>query len=70
MSSSAAQTEASAYSIAEFCTRHRIGKTTYYELKNSGKGPLEMKIGSRVLISVEAAEAWRRRMEEETSSAL
>lgn len=66
MSSSAAATEADAYSIAEFCARNRISRTTYYTLKNEGKAPVEMKIGTRVLISVEAAAAWRRAREAET----
>lgn len=70
MSNSAAQqSEASAFSIAEFCSRHRISRTTYYALKKDGRAPLEMKIGTRVLISVEAAENWRRRVEAESSSA-
>jgi hypothetical protein len=43
----------------EFCQAHRIGRTTYHELKKSGKGPVEMRIGSRILISRESAAAWR-----------
>jgi predicted DNA-binding transcriptional regulator AlpA len=52
-----------AYSIGQFCAVHGICRTTYYKLRDSGKGPDEIKVGPRrVLISVEAAEAWLRRM--------
>jgi hypothetical protein len=43
----------------EFCAAHRIGRTTYHELRKSGKGPVEMRVGSRILISRESAAAWR-----------
>jgi hypothetical protein len=43
----------------EFCAAHRIGRTTYHELRKSGKGPVEMRIGSKILISRESAAAWR-----------
>jgi hypothetical protein len=43
----------------EFCAAHHIGRTTYHELRKSGKGPVEMRIGSKILISRESAAAWR-----------
>jgi predicted DNA-binding transcriptional regulator AlpA len=52
-----------AFSIDEFCTDHGISRATFYNLKKIGRAPLEMKIGARRLISVEAAAAWRRQME-------
>jgi hypothetical protein len=52
-----------AYSVDEFCRAHGICRASFYNLRKAGRGPTEMKIGSRTLISVEAAEAWRRRME-------
>lgn len=61
--------DADAYSIDEFCKRHGISRAKYYLLRGENRTPREMKIGSRVLISVEAAADWRRRMETETSAA-
>ncbi|WP_212566890.1 hypothetical protein [Aromatoleum tolulyticum] len=36
----------------------------FYKLMKSGHGPRIMKVGTRTLISVEAAADWRRQMEE------
>ena len=54
---------ADAYSIAEFCRRHAISESFYFALQAAGLGPRIMKVGSRVLISREAAAAWRRKRE-------
>jgi predicted DNA-binding transcriptional regulator AlpA len=59
----------SAFSVDEFCADHGISRATFYNIRSAGRGPAEMKIGTRTLISVEAAEAWRRRMEAETTAA-
>jgi hypothetical protein len=47
------------YSIVEFCNRHRITRQFYHRLRNRGLGPREMRLGRRVLITKEAAAAWR-----------
>lgn len=52
-----------ASSIDEFCTDHRISRAMFYKLLAEGKAPRVMKVGSRTLISIEAAAAWRARME-------
>lgn len=57
------ETSHDAFTVAEFCRRHRICKQTYYNLRNRGEGPTEMTIGRAVRISVEAAEQWRRERE-------
>jgi hypothetical protein len=49
----------------EFCAAHRIGRTMYHELRKSGKGPVEMRVGSRILISRESAAAWRAALDAE-----
>ncbi len=59
--------ERDAYTLEEFCARHAICRSTYYNLKADGKGPREAHAG-RILITREAAEAWRRARELETSS--
>lgn len=57
----------SAYTIAEFCAEHRVSRTHLYMMVKAGKGPRLMKLGRRVLISVEAAADWRRAVEAETT---
>jgi excisionase family DNA binding protein len=56
-----------AFSFEEFCNRHRICRATLYNLIKRGEGPAVMRVGGRVLISREAAEQWRRRMEAESA---
>jgi hypothetical protein len=56
-----------AFSIDEFCAGHGISRAMFYVLKKTGKAPVEMKVGTRVLISIEAAAAWRRQMEVEAA---
>ena len=50
--------EADAFTVAEFCDRHRISTQFFYKYR--GQMPATIHIGSRVLISREAAAAWRR----------
>lgn len=54
-----------AYSIAEFCRRHSISPQMFYKLKDQGLMPLTFRVGTRVLVSKEAAAAWRRERETE-----
>ncbi len=51
------------YSVADFCRAHGISRALFYKLLREGCGPRVMKVGRRTLISREAAEDWRRRME-------
>ncbi|MGY4365253.1 hypothetical protein ACVW1A_001318 [Bradyrhizobium sp. LB1.3] len=53
-----------AYSIDEFCARHRISVQLFYKLKPQGLMPVTFNVGTRVLISREAAAAWRRSREQ------
>ena len=46
--------------IPEFCRRNRISITTYFKLRQLGKGPREMRALSKVLITAEAERDWRR----------
>jgi hypothetical protein len=59
-------TPAAVYTIAEFCEAHRMSQTQYHRLqkRNPPEGPREMRVGTRVYISNEAAAAWRRVREE------
>ena len=49
--------------IAAFCAMHGISRSSFYNLRSKGIGPREMRIGSRVLISDEAASEWRKACE-------
>ena len=56
-----------AYSITEFCRSHGFSRASYYNLPLEDR-PREMRVGSRKLISREAAAAWRARMESRRES--
>ena len=58
-----------AYTIEEFCKSHRISRGTFYNLLKAGHGPSIMKVGSRTLVSAEAAADWRRKVEATTAQA-
>ena len=55
------------YTVPGFCREHHISRSYLYRLWNEGRGPRRTKVGRRTLISGEAAAAWRRRMEAETT---
>ena len=54
---------ASGIAIAEFCRLHGFSVDQYFKMQLEGWGPTTMKVGSRTLISHEAAEKWRRERE-------
>lgn len=56
--------ETLALSVAAFCKSHGITRPTFYKLAKEGRAPRFMKVGSRTLISIEAAADWRRQMED------
>jgi len=51
--------EADAYSIKRFCRRHSISEAFFHKLRGLGLAPAVMQVGSKVLISREAAKRWR-----------
>lgn len=55
--------ERAAYSIDEFCSAHDICRGSLYNYWRQGIGPKYMLLAGRRLISVEAAEQWRRERE-------
>jgi hypothetical protein len=50
---------ASAQTVVEFCDDHRISRSCLYELWACGEGPRKMRVGRKILIKAEDAEAWR-----------
>ena len=55
------------YSVTDFCREHSISRGLFYRLLREGSGPRVIKAGRRTLVSYEAAEEWRRRMEHESN---
>lgn len=55
--------ERQTYSVAAFCAAFGIARSTFYRLLQNGRGPTVIHLGRRTLISVEAADEWRRRLE-------
>jgi predicted DNA-binding transcriptional regulator AlpA len=51
------------YSVDEFCAAHSISRAMFYKLRADCKAPRTMAVGSRTLISYEAAADWRRACE-------
>ena len=55
-------------SIADFCKRNGISRSTYLIIRAEGRGPREMRISAnRIGISPEAEADWRRAREEEAA---
>jgi hypothetical protein len=52
-----------AMSIREFCRLHGISEDQFYKMQREKWGPTVMHVGSRTLISHEAAAEWRRARE-------
>jgi hypothetical protein len=51
------------YTIEEFCARHKLGRTYFYEvLRPAGLAPLLTELGTRRLITRESAARWRAEM--------
>ena len=55
--------EHAAYSIFGFCLAHGLSRRKFYYMLEAGEGPRLMRCGRRTLISVEAAQRWRRACE-------
>ena len=55
--------QALAMSIHAFCVRHDISEDLFFKMQREGWGPRVMRVGTRRLISQEAAAEWRRARE-------
>jgi predicted DNA-binding transcriptional regulator AlpA len=53
-----------AFSVDEFCAAHGISRAMFYKICAEGKGPRLMSVGTRKLISNEAAADWRKQCED------
>ena len=61
--------EQAVFTITEFCTAHRMSRSRLYLEWKAGTGPLFLRIGTKVLITREAAAAWRAEREKATNLA-
>lgn len=52
-----------ALSVSEFCLAYGISRALFYVLLRNGEGPRVMRVGGRVLVSVDAAKNWQRQTE-------
>ena len=57
-----------AHTILSFCESNAISPSKYYALKRQDRGPREIELDGRIIISPEAEIAWRREMEAETAA--
>jgi hypothetical protein len=49
-----------------FCQNNNISESLYFALKRQGKGPREIELNARIIITPEAEADWRREREAET----
>ena len=55
------------FTVMEFCAVHRISRSRLYLEWKAGTGPRFFHVGTKVLITREAAAEWRAEREKETS---
>jgi hypothetical protein len=53
-----------ASTIDEFCEEHRISRGLFYVLRKKGLAPRVTKLGSKQIITIEDAAAWRKAISE------
>jgi predicted DNA-binding transcriptional regulator AlpA len=54
--------------VPQFCHAHGISEAFYYKLKQAKRGPREMKVGARRMVSFEAAAKWRAAREKDAEA--
>jgi hypothetical protein len=58
------------HTLTEFAAAHRLSMAMLFKLKNEGRGPREIAIGSRRYVTFEDAARWRAEREAESPAAL
>jgi len=54
------------HTILSFCESNAISESKYYQLKRQGRGPREIELDKRIIITPEAERDWRLEQEAET----
>jgi hypothetical protein len=57
------KTDREAFTVTEFCEAHRISRSKLYQLWAVGAGPRFMQVGTKRIITVDAAADFRRDLE-------
>lgn len=57
------------FTISSFCTAHDLSEAMFHKLRSQGRAPRLLRVGTRVLITFEAAAEWRAKMEQATAAA-
>jgi hypothetical protein len=57
-----------AHTIPSFCQSNAISESLYFKLKREGRGPREINLDGRIIITPEAEADWRREREAETQA--
>ena len=55
------------YTVKQFTQTYNLSRSTIYRLWRDGRGPRVLRVGRKVLITVEAAQEWARAMEAEAA---
>jgi hypothetical protein len=55
------------FTVVEFCAAHRISRSLLYLEWKAGTGPRFLRVGTRILITREAAAQWRMERERNTA---
>jgi hypothetical protein len=55
-----------AHTIPSFCVSNAISESLYFDLKRKGRGPREIELDGRIIITPDAEADWRREREAET----
>jgi hypothetical protein len=55
-----------AHTRLSFCSSNKISESFYFKLKRQGKGPREIELDRRIIITPEAERDWRAEREAET----
>ena len=56
-----------AYSIPDFLEAYSLSRSALYRLWNENRGPVQLRIGRKVIILVEDANLWVERMKSEAA---
>jgi hypothetical protein len=54
------------HNIPSFCLNNDISESTYFSLKRQGRGPREIELDGRIIITEQAEADWRAEREAET----
>jgi hypothetical protein len=57
------------FTIKTFCIAHDLSEAMFFKMREMGIGPREMRVGTRVLITFEAAADWRAERERAAATA-